>query len=56
MLVTACIYAALVYVSGIKNTIIANLDLIKFMVLTPMLLSACVIDYKLQIIPNEGVE
>ena len=52
MLVTACIYAALVYVLGIKDTLIANLDLIKFMVLTPLLLSACVIDYKLQIIPN----
>lgn len=52
MLVTACIYAALVYVLGVKDTIIANLDLIKFMVLTPLLLSACVIDFKLQIIPN----
>lgn len=52
MLVTACIYATLVYVLGIKDTLIANLDLIKFMVLTPLLLSACVIDYKLQIIPN----
>ena len=37
---------------GIKDTLIENLDLIKFMVLTPMLLSAFVIDYKLQIIPN----
>ena len=37
---------------GIKNTFIANLDLIKFMILTPMLLSAFVIDYRLQIIPN----
>lgn len=52
MLVTACIYAALVYILGVKDTIIANLDLIKFMVLTPLLLSACVIDFKLQIIPN----
>lgn len=52
MLVTACIYATLVYVLGIKDTLIANLDLIKYMVLTPLLLSACVIDYKLQIIPN----
>ena len=40
MLVTAVIYAGLLYFFGIKDTIIANLDLIKFMILTPMLLSA----------------
>ena len=52
MLLTSCIYIALVYRFGIQNTIIANLDLIKFMILTPMLLSVFVIDYKSQIIPN----
>ena len=52
MLVTSAIYVALVYRFGIEKTIVANLDLIKFMILTPMLLSAFVIDYKLQIIPN----
>lgn len=52
MLVTSLIYIALVYFYGIKNTFIANLDLIKFAILTPMLLSAFVIDFKLQIIPN----
>ena len=52
MLLTAVIYVSLIYVYGIQDTIIANLDLIKFMILTPMLLSAFVIDYKLQIIPN----
>ena len=52
MLLTVVIYVALVYVYGIKDTIIANLDLIKFLILTPMLLSAFVIDFKLQIIPN----
>ena len=52
MLVTAVIYVTLIYVYGIQNTIVANLDLIKFMILTPMLLSAFVIDYNLQIIPN----
>ena len=52
MILTALIYIGLIYVYGIKDTIIANLDLIKFMILTPMLLSAFVIDYKLQIIPN----
>ena len=52
MLITSVIYIVLVYGFGIKDTIIANLDLIKFMILTPMLLSAFVIDYRLQIIPN----
>ena len=52
MLLTSFIYIALVYRFGIQNTIIANLDLIKFMILTPMLLSVFVIDYKSQIIPN----
>lgn len=52
MLLTAVIYVTLVYVYGIQDTLIAKLDLIKFIILTPMLLSAFVIDYKLQIIPN----
>ena len=52
MLITSAIYVALLYFYGIKNTFIANLDLIKYMILTPMLLSAFVIDFKLQIIPN----
>ena len=52
MLVTVSIYLTLVYRLGIQDTLIANLDLIKFMILTPMLLSAFVIDFKLQIIPN----
>lgn len=52
MLITAIIYVTLIYVYGIQDTVIANLDLIKFLILTPMLLSAFVIDYKLQIIPN----
>lgn len=52
MLVTATIYVALIYFYGIHNTFIGNLNLIKFIILTPMLLSAFVIDYKLQIIPN----
>lgn len=52
MLITSVIYVALVYIYGIKDGFIANLDLIKYMILTPMLLSAFVIDYRLQIIPN----
>lgn len=52
MLLTTVIYVGLVYIYGIKNSFIANLDLIKFVLLTPMLLSVFVIDYKQQIIPN----
>lgn len=52
MFLTAIIYVTLIYVFGIKDTWIANLDLIKFILLTPMLLSVCIIDFKLQIIPN----
>ena len=52
MILTAIIYVTLIYVFGIKENLIANLDLIKYMILAPMLLSVFVIDYKLQIIPN----
>ena len=52
MFITSVIYILLLYFYGIKSTFIANLNLIRFMILTPMLLSAFVIDYKLQIIPN----
>ena len=52
MLLTALIYVSLIYIYGIKDTVIANLDLIKYLILTPMLLSVFVIDYREQIIPN----
>ncbi len=52
MLLTAIIYVFLIYKFGIRSTIIENLDLIKYLILTPMLLSVFVIDFKLQIIPN----
>ncbi|MBO6243045.1 MAG: prepilin peptidase [Clostridia bacterium] len=52
MIITSIIYVALVYRYGIQDSLIANLDLIKFIILTPLLLSAFIIDYKLQIIPN----
>lgn len=52
MIITAIIYIALVYVFGIQKTLIGNLNLIKYLLLTPMLLSAFIIDYRLQIIPN----
>ena len=52
MLIISDIYILLIYVYGIQNTIVGNLDLIKFIILAPMLISAFVIDYRLQIIPN----
>ena len=45
-------YIALVYFFGIQKDFYANLPLIKFGILIPMLISAYVIDYRLQIIPN----
>lgn len=52
MVVMAGLYVALVYFLGIHTGFYANLNLIKFAVLIPMLISALMIDYKLQIIPN----
>ena len=52
MISTSIIYIVILYRFGIGNGIIENLDLIKYLILTPMLLSVTVIDYKLQIIPN----
>ena len=53
MIVNAIIYLALLYTFGIaQQGIIKNMTLIKYLFLTPMLLSAFVIDYKFQIIPN----
>jgi len=52
MFTNAFIYVMLVYRFGIQSTFIENLNLIKYLILTPMLLSAFVIDYRLQIIPN----
>ena len=52
MIINSIIYILILYRYGIHNTLIENLDLIKYLILTPMLLSVVVIDYKLQIIPN----
>lgn len=48
----AVLYIVLVYFFGIHKDFYANLNLIKFALLLPMLISALVIDYKHQIIPN----
>ena len=53
MIINAIIYLLLLYTFGISQIgIIQNIKLIKYLVLTPMLLSAFIIDYKFQIIPN----
>ncbi len=52
MLILSTISVGLIYTHGFQETIISNLDLIKYLILAPLLLSAFVIDYKLQIIPN----
>lgn len=49
---TAVIYIALLYFIGWQSNILYKIKLIKYIVLAPMLLSALVIDWKLQIIPN----
>lgn len=51
-LITMLIYIILLYVLGIEDTFLGNLQLIKYLILTPMILSAFIIDYRLQIIPN----
>lgn len=55
MAVNAIFYIALLYYFGLQGTFIQNLDLIKYLLLVPMLLSVLVIDYHLQIIPNRLV-
>ena len=49
---TIILYIAALHRFGIQSTFIANLELIKYLILIPMLLSAFAIDYRLQIIPN----
>lgn len=52
MLVTSAIYVGLVYNLGIQDSLIGNFNLIKYAILTPMLLSAFVIDFEHKIIPD----
>lgn len=48
----AVIYIAILYFVGWGSNLIKQIDMIKYMVLAPMLVSAMMIDWKLQIIPN----
>lgn len=52
MIIMAIIYIALLYKFGIKPEFIKNLDLIKFIILSPMLVSSFFIDLKHRILPN----
>ena len=52
IIITIVIYLILLLMHGIKNQFLNNLQLIKYTILTPMILSAFIIDYKHQIIPN----
>lgn len=51
-IIIAVLYIVLLYFFGIHKNFYENLNLIKFALLLPMLISALVIDYKYQIIPN----
>lgn len=53
MLLTVISYLGLLWNYGIGKTFVENINLIKYVLIVPMLLSAFVIDYRLQIIPNK---
>lgn len=48
----AIIYVALLYFIGWQDSVMYKLELLKYLIISPMLLSALCIDLKLQIIPN----
>ncbi len=51
-IINAIIYIIILYVQGIGSNFLDNIELIKYLILTPLLLSVFVIDYREQIIPN----
>ena len=52
MIITSIMYILLLYKFGLKKEILKNLDLIKFLILTPMLITSFYIDLKYRILPN----
>ena len=52
IVLTSILYIIILYRFGIKKNLLENLDLIKFMVLIPILISIMTIDFKQKIIPN----
>lgn len=52
VLTTAILYVVVLYRFSIKSELLGNLNLIKYIVLIPILISIMIIDYKKKIIPN----
>lgn len=52
MIIVSILYIAVLYKFGIKEGLFKNLELIKFLILIPMLISAFFVDLKHRIIPN----
>lgn len=52
MLINAVFYILILYKYGLPKNISNSINLFKFIILSPMLISAFYIDYKLHIIPN----
>ena len=49
---TAILYVIILYKYGIKSEILQNLELVKYIILIPILISIIIIDYKKKIVPN----
>ena len=52
IILTAMLYIITLYRFGIQNNLLENLELIKYILLIPLLISVMIIDYKEKIIPN----
>ena len=52
LIITPIIYIVLLYIYGLKANAIDIVNLLKYLVLTPMIISVFIIDWRLQIIPN----
>lgn len=52
IILTIIIYILLLTLYGIKKQFLQNIELIKYTILTPMIITAFIVDYKYQIIPN----
>lgn len=52
VILTASLYLIVLYRFGIRERLLENLDLVKYMILIPILISIMIIDFKEKIIPN----
>lgn len=52
VVLTIILYLIVLYRFGIKDKLLENLDLVKYMILIPILTSIMIIDFKQKIIPN----